>query len=172
MSHESRRKYSGWRVGIWVVCLLLICACGAPEASEDARQADVFRLDVDAVGERLYHELVYRDQLEALTPTLVYVLFGIDENDVMEQKNFFSSGATAEEVIVFQAAGSAALAALTLAVEARINDQKEIYASYAPEEILYLDGAVLREKGDYLIYCVAADPVAAASLVDEILGNP
>jgi len=157
--------------------LFMICGCGQSGgggASGNATALTVaaaFTLDVERAGERLYEELTYRDALEELPAAVVYVLLGIDEGHVSAQKNYFSSGATAEEVIVFQAKDEAALKALRQAVEARIEDQKDVYVSYAPKEVDYLKGAVVEEKGAYLIYCVAEDSAAAAKLIREVLEN-
>jgi hypothetical protein len=129
-------------------------------------------MDVGAFTEAVYQRLTFRDQMEGLAPSVVYTLLGIDGDDVLEQKNYFSSGATAEEFIVFHAAGAEALGALKAAVEARIADQSAVYASYAPEEVSYLKGAVLVEKGGYLVYCVAADAEAARKAIEEAFANP
>ena len=156
-------------IGFLLCTLLLTGGCGASGAGEQGAGEAPFTLDINIAGERIRQELTYRDNLEELAPVVVYTLLGIDENDVADQKNYFSSGATAEEIIVFQAVDGEALQALRKAVEARIADQKDIYASYAPEEVVYLQNAILEEKGAYLIYCVPADTDAAAKLVNEIL---
>ncbi|MDR0469207.1 MAG: DUF4358 domain-containing protein, partial [Peptococcaceae bacterium] len=145
-----------------VVCLLVLAlyvmtACGSPSGGGGG----AFAMDVNAFGETVYQSLTFRDQLEELPPAVVCTLLGIDGDAVLEQKNYFSSGATAEEFIVFHAASSEAFRAIKAAVETRITDQMDIYASYAPEEVSYLKGAVLAEKGEYLVYCVSADSDAA-----------
>jgi len=156
---------------VLAVCLLLCGACGSAGEDGKAGQEPVFTLDVAAAGERLFHELEYRDELAELAPAVVYALLGVDSEDVVTQKNYFSSTATAEEIIVFLAAGQEAAGRLKLALEARIEDQKDLYVSYAPEEVVYLNSAVLEQKGDYLIFCVAADPVAAKKLAGDILAG-
>ena len=148
-----------------VLFLLLCPACGASGSGRDA----TFAVDVEALGERLYQELEFRDRLEEIEPKVVYALLGIDQNGVAAQKNYFSSGATAEEIIVIQSVGKDEHNALKLALESRIETQKEVYASYAPEEVSYLRGAILEEKGDYLVYCVAADAEAAKKLIADAL---
>ncbi|MDR1194491.1 MAG: DUF4358 domain-containing protein [Peptococcaceae bacterium] len=116
-------------------------------------------------------ELTYRDQLAELPPTVMYTLLGISPEDVLEQKNYFSSGATAEEIIVLRAADQAAAGRLSEALTARLAAQKATYASYAPAEVLYLDGAALAVKREYLAFCVAEDGEAAAALIQSALGE-
>ena len=158
-------------LGLIVSSLLLVGGCGASGTGDDSVVAASFTMDVRNVGDRIRQELTYRDDLEELAPVVVYALLGIDEKDVADQMNYFSSGATAEEIIVFQAVDREALQNLRNALEARIADQKDIYASYAPEEVVYLQNAILEEKGDYLIYCVPADAEAAAKLVNALLAE-
>ena len=152
------------KVAAVILSCFLLGACGGSDA-----QRSGLSLDVSAFGERLYQELSYRDQLEELDPLILYTLLGIDGSHVLEQKNYFSSGATAEELIVFQAADADALRTLKRAVEGRIKDQSSLYASYAPGEVAYLKAAVLEEKGDYLVYCVSSDEEAARKMVEEAL---
>jgi hypothetical protein len=126
-------------------------------------------LDVAALGEKLYAGLEYRDQLEELPPEVVYTLLGIDAADVAAQKNYFSSGATAEEIIVFQAADGEAAARLQTALEARRQDQQDVYASYAPQEVAYLRQAILEASDNYVVFCVPVNPEAAAAIIKEAL---
>ena len=153
------------RIHLVLLILLLCPACGI---SDGGREAE-FAVDVEALGEQLYQELEFRDRLEEIEPSVVYALLGIDKNNVVAQKNYFSSGATAEEIIVFQSAGKDEHRALLQALESRIEAQKEVYASYAPEEVSFLKAAVLEEKGSYLVYCVAADGDAAKKLISGAL---
>ena len=153
---------------LFVLCVPLSGAC-VSSGAKASPQTPVFTLDVSAFGDALFTDLDFRDQLEELDPLIVYTLLGIDGDHVAAQKNFFSSGATAEEILVFQAVDQEAMHALKKAIEARIEDQKRVYVSYAPEEVIYLKGAVLEERGDYLVYCVAADAVSARKMIEEAL---
>ncbi|MCL1805233.1 MAG: DUF4358 domain-containing protein [Clostridiales bacterium] len=161
------------RISILMLCLLLCGGCGAgsPVAAVDGggRQDTAFTMDVGAFGDRLYRELEFRDQLEELEPSVVYALLGVDGGDVAAQKNYFSSGATAEEIILFQGVDAEAAGKLMKALEARLDYQKEVYASYAPEEVNYLKRAILLDKGAYVVFCVAADADAARAVIEEAL---
>jgi len=165
-------------IALIIICLFSALGCGASGAnpsgagaSPDTSSATSFALDVSAAGKRLRDELEYRDSLEELDATVVYTLLGIDANDVIEQKNYFSSGATAEEIIVFKASGKDALGTLKAVIEARIEDQQNVYVSYAPQEVGYLKNAIIETKDNYLIYCVPVDPEAAAKLAQDIFAG-
>ncbi|MEL7622408.1 MAG: DUF4358 domain-containing protein [Clostridiales bacterium] len=155
--------------------MVFLAACGssAPAGSGGPAgsnpPAQPFTLDVAALGERLHTELEYRDQLEELEPEIVYTMLGIDAADVASQKNYISSGATAEEIIIFQAVDREAAVRLKEALAARCQDQQDVYASYAPEEVGYLQQAVLMDKETYVVFCVPVDGQAAEKLIKEAL---
>ena len=159
-------------VAVFISALIFLSGgCGSSASSAPPVAAAEFTIDVRLAGERLYRDLEYRDSLEELDPLIVYTLLGIDPDDVIEIMNYFSSGATAEEIIVLKASGSEALESLKAIIVERIEDQKNVYVSYAPEEVNYLKGAVVEVKGDYLLYCVPADGAAGKKLVGEIIAE-
>lgn len=178
MKTEELKKKSRCLLGalaLLTTFMLFLAACGssapAGGGSSDGGNppAQPFTLDVAALGERLHTELEYRDQLEELEPEIVYTMLGIDAADVSAQKNYVSSGATAEEIIIFQAVDREAAVRLQDALAARCQDQQEVYASYAPEEIGYLQQAVLMDKENYVVFCVPVDGQAAEKLIKEAL---
>ena len=61
----------------------------------------------------------------------------------------------------------AALAVARKSAEARLDNQKRTYESYAPDEVPKLEGAVVRVRDNILVLCVAADPEKAAKLLSS-----
>ena len=64
----------------------------------------------------------------------------------LSAKVYVSSTATAEEIAVFEAKDSAAASRLETIVNTRVQEQKDIYADYAPLEVSRLEKAVIRKK--------------------------
>ena len=155
-----------------LVTTLFLGACSTSgNTADNGQQPTVFSMDVAQEGDRLYRELDYRDRLEELAPSVVYTLLGIEEGDVLELKNYFSSGATAEEILVIKAKDQDALARLRFLIDTRVQDQMDIYVSYAPEEVEYLKAAVIDSKEDYLVYCVSSSPDKAGELVKDMFAQ-
>lgn len=172
LKKKSRGLFGALALLMTFMVLLAACGSSAPAGGGGPAGGDPaqpFTLDVAALGERLHAELEYRDQLEELEPEIVYTMLGIDAADVASQKNYISSGATAEEIIIFQAVDREAAVRLQDALAARCQDQQEVYASYAPEEIGYLQQAVLMDKENYVVFCVPVDGQAAEKLIKEAL---
>lgn len=122
---------------------LLLCACG------DKPQ----EIDAGALAQELYEKVTFADELSPAPDGAAERLYSISnaENACI----YIGSGATAEEIAVFEFADeSSAKQALELA-QARIEKQREDYASYIPEEVKKLDNALAERNGNYVVVCVA-----------------
>ena len=149
--------------------LLSLTACGSGGDGAELSQEEPKELDLASLSQRLLTEVAYEEELVALAPDVFYSLFGIDEADVAEQYNYFSGGATAEELVVMKAAEGEALDRLTEAVNNRLIYQKELYATYDPGEVERLEEAVVLTAGDFVFYCVSSDSKQAARILEEAL---
>lgn len=80
------------------------------------------------------------------------------------------TGATAEELAVFETKDADAAAALVQKLEARNADRIESYSSYIPEEVPKLENAVILSGGRYVVLCVAKDASAVREAAEKALG--
>lgn len=107
----------------------------------------------------------FSDILSDVSSEMAENLYGYDEADVTECRLLCSTGATAEEVGLFECRDTAAAARVEEKAEARAQSQKSAYEAYAPAEIPKLDDAVIMAKGRYVFYIVSTD----AEKVDKVL---
>ncbi|MEA4893052.1 MAG: DUF4358 domain-containing protein [Peptococcaceae bacterium] len=150
--------------------LVSLTACGGGQETPQEEEPET-QIDLSSVTERLLTEVPYEEELVPVAPEVFFDLFGVAEEDVAEQYNYFSGGATAEEIVVMKAVGREALDRLVKAAENRIAYQKDIYASYAPEEVVRLNNAVLLTEGDSLFLCISADSDKAREVIQEELDS-
>lgn len=61
------------------------------------------------------------------------------------------------EVVIAKSDSDETLTTLMTAVEQRIEDQKNLFESYAPEQYALLQDAIVKKKGNYVFYMVSAD---------------
>ena len=80
------------------------------------------------------------------------------------------TGATAEELAVFETADAEAAAALVTKLEARNADRIENYSSYIPSEVPKLEDAVIISGGRYVVLCVAEDASGVREAAQKALG--
>ncbi|WP_312695309.1 DUF4358 domain-containing protein [Caproiciproducens sp.] len=144
-----------------LACALLFaagCAAGAPKS-----------LNTEEVAKKLMSSVQFSDQMSKLESKTALKLYGLDENIVPESQVYESTGATAEEVAVFEAKDETSAAKVKEAAQKRIEDQKAGFTDYQPQEMGKLKSPVLVQNGKYVILCVSNDNSGAQKVIDSFL---
>lgn len=136
-----------------------LAACG---------QEKELKLNIDEFGEELYAAGTFGEELYALDESVAQGLYGVDAQTRCWVRA--GSGATAEELAVFETEDSQAAAALAEKLQARNSDRIESYSSYIPNEVPKLENAVIISGGRYVVLCVATDASAVRELAEKTLG--
>lgn len=132
------------KVGLCIlVTLFALTACGKKNIS----------IDMTKLSEDLLAGVPFTDELTQVDEETVEYLYSID--NAVSEIVYIGSGATAEEIAVFQFASEEEAAQALPSVERRIADQKEGFESYIPLEVKRLENAVLEKQGCYIILCVS-----------------
>lgn len=142
------------------LCLVLpLAACG---------QEGELELNIDELGEELYSVGTFGEELYALDESVAQGLYGTDADTRCWVRA--GTGATAEELAVFETKDADAAAALVQKLEARNADRIESYSSYIPEEVPKLENAVILSGGRYVVLCVAEGSSAVREAAQKALG--
>lgn len=149
---------------ILTISTLTLVACNGNNSSSGEKS-----LDVVALATALTEQVKFEDQLTLMDTTLLLPLFDIDDALLSNSAVYISTGATAEEVAVFEAVDDKSAKAVNESVLARINTQKAGFESYVPAEIKKLDEAILIQSGVYVIMCVTSDVDNASKIIEEHL---
>ena len=150
-----------------IVSGILLSALIAVTAASCGQSATV---DVEAAADTLYHNITFEDTMEPLDSSMLSSIYSdVQSDDIVKSKVYTSTTATAEEIAVFEAKDAAAASRLETIVNNRIQEQKDIYADYAPLEVSRLEKAVVRKEGNYMFFCVAADKDKVESEIDALL---
>jgi len=136
--------------------LLSMCACGK-----------TIELDVKAAAAELVEKVEYQDTLYELPENMLPTLYGI--TDGMTGAAYAGSGATAEEVAVFDAGSDKTAEELMKTMQTRLDDRAESYANYMPDEVFKIENAVLQQHGKYVILCVTDDTDSAKAVIDGLV---
>ncbi|MEG1559367.1 MAG: DUF4358 domain-containing protein [Clostridia bacterium] len=112
-------------------------------------------IDITKVGEEIIAGVKFDD---ALTPTDKSNIDRTYEfTNVEKAIMYIGSGATAEEVSLFEFKTDKDASNAHAIAEQHIKDQKEAFLDYVPAEIQRLDKAIIKVKGKYLVVCVSGD---------------
>jgi hypothetical protein len=136
--------------------LLILCACGrAPE------------LDPQKLAQALISDVPFAETLTPLEAENARRLYRIDSEDVLQVVAYIGTGATVDEFSIWKSAGAASAERIMKSLQTRIDQQKEGYSDYMPEEVPKLDHAVLIQKGSWIVFCVSADAETAKEVVGK-----
>lgn len=137
-----------------LILLFTLYACTQQEVS----------INIKDLSDNLLQNVTFEDELAQITKEKAIQLYSI-ENSINEYV-YVGSGATAEEIAVFEFNNTEeAKNALQLA-QNRIAKQKADYSTYNPKEIQKLDNAVIKNTGRYLIVCVSQGDTAKKIIAD------
>ena len=139
------------------LCLLL-AGCGAK--SDQPYTADSVKTLLDAG--------IFSETLETVDKDIICALYGIEADTVTDCTAYLSTGATAEELVLFTLAEETDADTVKAACEKRVADQKAAYESYGPDEVTKLDGAVISVRENTVLLVVGSDPAAVGAAADKL----
>ena len=142
--------------------MLTVLAAGVLLCSWGEQPKDV---DIDALAQQIVEGVSFDDALAEIDDSMISMLYNIEGyTDAVLYKG---SGATAEEVAIFQMGSSDDAKTALEQAQAHIQSQIDSYESYIPEEVSRLEDAVVRQDGSYVSVVVSADAAAAEKMLDE-----
>lgn len=121
--------------------------------------------DADKIAAALCSELEFDEQLEKSTPEIACSYYGTD-SELCEKIAFYvGSGATADEIAVFNCVDSDAREKVSEAVNSRIEYLRDGYSSYGPQEVPKINSAAVITRDNTVILCICKNPENAESIV-------
>ncbi|MBU5625375.1 DUF4358 domain-containing protein [Oscillibacter sp. MSJ-2] len=138
--------------------ILLLSACGTQQIT----------LDIQATADELAQSNLFGGDIFAIDSDIAATMYP-DLPEGTSTAAYASSGASADEVAVFEARDEDGAKAILEQVQQRFSDRRESYADYMPDEAEKLKNAVARQSGVYVIAVVCADADSANEQVDGYL---
>lgn len=163
----NRYETKGWEPSMKKLCCLLLSLMTAVCFFSGCQGKKDITIDVSALADDLKAAVSFEDELAAPNDTAFLKVYkDIDEADIAAKKVYVSSGATAEEIAVFEAKDEDAAGRIKVAVDQRIADQRAAFEDYNPKEQDKLSDPVLVTAGKYVILCVSDDNATAKKCID------
>ncbi|MDD3192601.1 MAG: DUF4358 domain-containing protein [Oscillospiraceae bacterium] len=153
---------------ISIVCLLSLLlsltACGGSSNSQVSKSAS-------EIADEIYNTQTFQDTLNAIDADMLKDYYRIDAADLSDAKVYVSgSFSTAEEIAVFQASSTDAVATIQSAIETRLEDLSLAFESYVPGEMTKIKDPVLVTKGTTVVLVLADDTASVSDKVEALLG--
>ncbi|MDD2362247.1 MAG: DUF4358 domain-containing protein [Oscillospiraceae bacterium] len=124
-------------------------------------------IDINTLADDLKSSITFADTLDEQSNAAFSSVYSIDEADIVTKKIYIGSGATAEEIAVFEAKDEAAAGRIRDAVDTHIADNLKSFEDYNPDELHKLSDPVIVESGKYVILCVSDDNETARKTIDK-----
>lgn len=144
-----------------------LAGCGTDGDEKEKDGSDAAAIDVQQLADQLVSQVSFEDQLSGVDQETALLLYGLEAGQIKSCAVYAGTGATAEEVAVFEASDEEAVDAVVNSVNKRVESQLADYADYRPEEVPKLENAVIETSGNYVVLCVCADDAAARTLIKE-----
>lgn len=127
------------------------------------------KIDAEQLSSRLRSEITFKDDLLRVETDLLNRFYPVLDTDLIENAYVYksASGATAEEIAVFETKTTADVAAVKTAVERRVDDLLFNFEDYVPAEVQKIENAVIVTGGNIVVLVVADDHSAAQAILDE-----
>lgn len=141
-----------------ILTVTTLFGCSAPN--------NAINIDIDALSTELLKKAEFEDELNIIDDNMVKKLYNVD--NYVKASVYLGSGATAEEIAVFEFDSEKTAADGLEKAKIRIEEQKSGFESYIPKEIPKLDNAVVKQSGKYVIVCVSNGNMAEKIIAQYI----
>ena len=155
------RKIMMLLVGVLAMCSL--AGCGGSDSQE------IIQPDVYTLSGMLTDGIRFEDSVEKISLDRALKYYGIDNSMVNAGEVMMSTGATAEELAVFEAASASSASAILDKLTVRRDDMIRMYINDKSSEVARLDKAVLYIHGNFVVYVVCDDSEGVLKIVREYL---
>ncbi len=154
---------------VGIVCLIILgIIVGIVFYSNSQKNIEI---DVEELAVKIKYKINFKDNLEMINRETVIKNYNFDDGKIKDVACYIGTGATAEEILVLQVNNKNDIKEVKNLIEKRINERKEAFADYLPEEVYKLENYNLLEKGEYLILCIANSSEETKDIVSDYLKN-
>ena len=110
---------------------------------------------VSEISKTVLENVAFSDELSLINPRVLVGNYGIDENIIVNASGYLGSGATAEEIAVFEVKESKDTQTVKNLIYEHIENRKHSFESYIPEEMPKLKRPFVYVNKKLLVVCVA-----------------
>ena len=142
-----------------LLILLTTAGCGKQEAE----------IDVESMLESLLNDVSFDTELDQVGSNAVLYFPDLPQDTVIQL--YTGSGYFADEVVLLTLPSTADCADALKAVQNHINELREQFMFYVPEELDKIDHAVTYQNGRYVFLCITNDYVNAELILNQTVSG-
>ncbi len=130
---------------------------------------NIIEIDIEELGKKISESGVFQDEIAKVDKEIVYKAYGFNDNLIKEIVSYQGSGATSEEILILQVNEKENLNEVKEMINNRIEERKEIFASYLPKEVYKLENNIFRVYNNYIIMCISNDNEKVDEIINQII---
>lgn len=122
-------------------------------------------LDVKKLEEELISSQIFEDDLNSIDRESIIKKYDFDSQKIKNINSYVGTGATAEEILIIELFDKNDIEEIEKIIETKIEERKENFQNYLPEEVFKLENYYLESKGNYIILCISNDYDKAEEII-------
>ncbi|MBC8569855.1 DUF4358 domain-containing protein [Zongyangia hominis] len=144
-----------------MLVMVVFTGCGEKASAKQPATSEIAQKFKDGI--------TFEDELMQLEGDRVTKQYEKLDTSALDEYTLFvsSSGATPEEIAVFKLGDGGDAKALKAAIDARVQQQKDGFVDYVPEEMPKLENCVILSEGNYYALVVAGDASQAEKIFED-----
>lgn len=143
-------------------CVGLITGCSTKSDKE---------VSIKSLADELKTKITYEDELSEIDKDTAVQIYNLDSIDIADCIAYVSTGATAEEIVVISANNATDALKVEELLKRRVEEQKESFRDYVPEELKKLDDAVIEEEGNTVVLSISKEEEKAEDIIDSFFND-
>ena len=125
------------------------------------------QIDIEELGTKIVESGAFEDELAKVDSSMIMQDYSFSTDEIKEIVSYQGSGATSEEIVILQVNSKEQLNSVKEKINTRIEERKQAFENYLPEEVFKIDNNLLETRGTYVIFCISND----SNKVEEVVNN-
>ena len=151
---------------IWIIIIIMLIVIISVGILFTNKSKEV-TIDINKLSEEIIQNIEFEDELNKVDNETINKLYNI--NNAISQTVYMSSGATAEEIAIFEFANKEDCKIASERANERIEEQKQSFKDYVPKEMKKLEDAIVMKKSNYLIVCITNNQAEVEKILNKYI---
>ena len=135
------------------------------------RNKENIQINIDELSQKLIAGDIFTDELTKVNSDIIMKDYSFTSDEIKEIVSYQGSGATSEELVILQVNDKSFLDSVKNKINTRLEERKEAFESYLPEEVFKIDDKLLEIEGNYVILCISNDSDTANKIIKDEIKN-
>lgn len=149
---------------IWIIIIIIILIGAVVIFSTKEKNVTI---DINKLSDDIMQNIKFEDEMNKVDKKTTEKLYTI--NNAINQVVYMSSGATAEEIAIFEFENKEECKEAMENANKRIEEQKESFKDYMPKEMKKLEESIINTKDKYLMIFVTDNQNGVQKILNKYI---